>query len=490
MIPMLGKILRGTSVVFASQVLGMVTQAGLLLLLTRYLLQPSEYGLLFLTLSVLGILMLFANLGLTMASARYINDYREKSPELVPIVIKKTLLYNGILIVFVCTAIFLYHDTIAAVVGEPAISALLLFGIGYIVTMSFKGDATYFFYGFNNMKGYAAVSIVSNVLLLVAVPAFIYFGFGLEGALSGYALAYGLAAILGLAIIYRKYYSTQNVSKTLEKQVSRRLLKYSAPLTLTMGSNVINSHADRILLGVFRGPEAIAFYTLGKQISDFLIVPARSLGIGSSPTLGEQKANDEEDHAARLYEEVFRYTVAIYAPAAAGVVLIADPMIRLVFGSAYAGAVPVLQIFSVFMFVRALNVITSDGLDYLGRANMRATAKASTSVGNIVLNVLLIPPFGIIGATIATVLTYSVYVAAQLYLIMDELPIDKSKLLRSGLLLTAVTGGMSAVVFPLTGYISSVPSLIGVIFVGGVAWFILIVLSGVVDIRNLFAVLT
>lgn len=487
---MRGKILRGTSFIFLSQVMGMVAQGGLLLLLTRYLLEPSEYGLLFLTLSVLGILMLFANLGLTMASARYINDYREKSPELVPVVIRKTLLYNGILIAFVCTVIYLFHDTIATLVGEPAIAVLLLFGMGYIVAKSFEGDAVYFFHGFNNMKGFAAVSIVSSVLLLAAVPAFIYFGFGLEGALSGYALAYGVAAIVGLAIIFRRYYSSHDVSKTVEKRVSRRLLEYSAPLTLTMGSNVINTHADRILLAVFRGPEAIAFYTLGKQISDFIILPARSLGISSSPTLGEQKVNDETEHAAKLYEEVFRYTVAIYAPAAAGVVLIADPMIRLIFGSAYAGAVPVLQIFSVFMFVRALNVITTDALDYLGRARMRAVAKASSSVGNIVLNVLLIPPFGIIGATVATVLTYSCYVAAQLYLITEELPIDKTKLFRSGLLLGAIAVGMSAVVFPLTGYISSISSLVGVICVGLAVWFVLLVLSGVVDVRNLYAVLT
>jgi hypothetical protein len=122
-----------------------------------------------------------------------------------------------------------------------------------------------------------------------------------------------------------------------------------------MGANVLNGRIDTILLSVFRGPTAIAFYTLAKQIADFLVAPAHSLGFGISPTFGEQKANDSEQQAARLYERSLIYTITLYGPAAAGVVLVASPTIKLIFGTDYAGSIPVLQIFSLFVVVRALD---------------------------------------------------------------------------------------------------------------------------------------
>lgn len=484
-----GKLVRGVSFISLSQLSRMAARGGLILILTRYLLEPEEYGLLFLTLSVLGIVMLFANLGLTKAGAKYITEYRETSPELVPTVLRKILLYNSVLMGVVCVGLFLFNERIATVVGEPSIAVLLLVGAGFVVAKSFHGNAVYFFHGFNRMDGIAAVNVVSGLLMLLAVPGFVFLGFGLEGALAGYVLAYGVAAVAGLAAIYRRYYADHDVGATAKSEVRNRLLRYSAPLTLTMGSNVVNSHVDRILLSVFRGPAAIAFYTLAKQISGFLIMPARSLGFGVSPTYGEQKANDEMARAADLYEQAFVYTVAIYAPAAAGIVLVADPTVRLIFGADYAGAVPVLQIFSLFLFVRALDAITNDALDYMGRARSRAIAKGFLTVGNVVLNLLLIPPFGVLGAAVATVATYTVYVAAELYVIADELPIDPASLLRSGLVAGAVTVGMSAVVYPLTGFISGIPSLAAVVALGGAAWLVLTVVTGVVDFRRLYAAL-
>lgn len=486
---MSGNVARGISYVFASEVVRMVAKGGILLLLTRYLLEPAEYGLLSLTLSVLGVLMLFGNLGITKAGARYVNEYREQSPDLVPTVIRRTLTYNGVLLAVVSVVILLFHERIAAMVGEPAIAGPLLVGAGYIVAGSFQGNARYFFHGFNRMELLSAVSIATHVLLLLSVPLFVYLGFGLEGVLSGYVLSYGVPAVAGLAIIYDRFYADHGVSRAAEKEVSRRILRYNVPLTFTMGANVVNSHADRILLSLFRGPTAIAFYTLGKQISAFIVVPARSLGLGTSPTLGEQKSNDKMARAADLYERAFVYTVAVYAPAVTGLALVADPTIRLVFGADYAGAVPVLQIFSVYVFVQAIDMITTDALDYLGRARARAIAKGLLTVGNVTLNLLLIPPFGIVGATVATVTTYAVYVVAELFIIADELPLDARRLVRSAVLVGGVTLGMAVVVYPLTGLISNLPSLAGVIALGGAAWLVLTVVSGVVDPRRLYAML-
>lgn len=486
---MANRLVRGVSAVFASHVLGMVTKGVLILVLTRFLLRPSEYGLLFLTISVLGFAMVFANLGFEKAGARYVTEYRESEPELVSTAVRKTLLFNTGAITVVGIGLLALHTIVASAVGEPAIAGLLLFGVGYVATKSLKGTAAILLQGFNRMSWVAAVNVITNVVLVVAVPSFIVLGYGLAGAMVGYTLSYGVGAVVGLGVLAARLNEPEAVGADNESDVGSRILRYSVPLTFTMSANVINSRADTILLSLFRGPVAIGFYTLGKQIADFLATPARSLGFAVSPTYGEQKATDDLENAARLYERTFAYTVAVYGPAAAGVVLVAGPTIRVIFGADYTGAVPVLQVFSVFVVVRAFDTITSDALDYLGRARSRAIAKGATAVGNVVLNLVLIPPFGVVGAAVATVVTYSVYVGSELAVITHELPLDRRQLLRDSLTSAGITLGMSVVVVQLAGSISGLPSLMAVVGVGGVVWLALTGLSGVVDLHRVVVAL-
>lgn len=486
---MVGRIVQDASVVMLGRLVSIAGKGALVLLLTRYLLRPSEYGLLFLTISVLGVAMLFANLGFSKAGARYITQFRESEPHLVSIILRKTFVYNCVTIAVVAVGVFLARDVIADVVGEPAIGGLLVFGAAYLVFKSLKGTTKMVFQGFGEMEWATTVDILTNVLLVIFVPAFLLLGFGLGGAISGYALSYAVVVALGVGVIYRRWY-TGIENEERESEVSSRLLRYSVPLTLTKGANTIDSRVDTILLSVFHGPTAIAFYTLGKQIADFVIVPAQSLGFAISPTYGEKKANGDLTTAARRYEQSFIYTMAFYGPAAAGIVFVARPAVTLVFGSVYAGAGPVLQIFSLFVLVRALDKITNDALDFLGRARARAVAKGALAVANFGLNLVLIPRFGVIGATVATVTTYSVLVAAELFIIADELPLDPVNLSRGVLVVAGITAGMSVVVYPLADAIDDTVSLVGVVAAGGAVWLVLTVLTGLVNPSRIASAIT
>lgn len=489
----MGNVGRGVSFVFLAQVVRMGAKGGLILILTRYLLTPNEYGQLFLTLSVLGLALMLAGLGVSKSGAKYITDYRETKPELVPVVIRSMYGYRILAIAVVAAVLFFFHQPIADLIGNPAIGVLLLFGIGYLVTHSIKVLTSMVFAGFNRMELYAALGVLGNVVLILAVPGLVALGYGLEGALVGYAVSAGLTAVVGIAVVYTRFYSGEDLSRTDSSDratVRRQVLRYGVPLMFTRGASVLNSRVDTILLGFFRGATPVAYYTLGKQLVDFLIAPAQSLGFGVSPTFGEQKANENLDSAAHLYERSFTYTVALYGPAAAGVFFVADPTVTLLFGSDFAGAVPVIQIFSLFVLVRALDSITSDALDFLGRARSRAIAKVALAVANFLLNLLLIPPFGLVGATVATVLTQSVYVGIELFIIANELPLRTWRLARSTAVVGAITAGMSLVVYPLVEFATTLPTLFGVVAAGGAVWLVLTALTDVVDLRQLRSTLT
>lgn len=484
------RVARGASALLAGELVRMAAKGLVILLLTRVYLEPDEYGLLFFATAVLGVAALFATLGFGKSAGRYIAEYRETDPGQIPHIVSSALGYNLVSVLAVAAVLVAFRDQLAALLGEPALSPLLLVGAAYVGGLSLQKTVSLLFQGFNRVDLGALVNVVSSVGLLGFVVGLLALGFGVVGALLGYAAGYLLAAAVGLGILYAKFYRRYRRGEPAEDGLSRRLLEYSVPLAMTRGAHVLDTRIDAVLVGFLVNPLAVAYYTLGKQITEFVIAPATALGVAVSPTYGEQKAADDLRRAAEVYETTFEYTLSLYLPAAAGLFVVAGPAVRLVFGEGYLGAVPVVQVFSVFVLLSALIKITDDGLDYLGRARARAVAKGGASVGNFALNLLLIPAFGAVGAAVATVVTTAALVGVELVIVFRELRPSRSRLLRSAATVGVVTTGTMGAVLPFVGFISGLLSLAAVVGVGVAAWAVLATTVGVVDVGHLRAMLS
>jgi len=262
-------------------------------------------------------------------------------------------------------------------------------------------------------------------------------------------------------------------------------VEYAVPLTATRGANVLDKRVDLVLVGALANLAAAGHYTVAKQISDFVSMPASSFGYALSPVLGEDVSTDDRGRAARLYERSLTYVLLCYLPACVGIVLVADPAVVYALGTPYRPAIPVVQVFSGFILVNAVNKITSDAIDYMGRARARAVVKSAMAVANAALNVLLIPVYGAVGAAAASVLTYAVYTGANVYVIHSELGLDWPLLARRTLAVCLVTAAMAAVVAAGRPMIAGPLTLVAVVVAGVVVWALAGLGTGLLGIEEL-----
>ncbi len=483
-------IVHGFKATLVARAIYMVSSALLMFLLARYLLDPDGYGTLYWVIGVLAIVQLVADLGFGKSAARYFSEYNEKAPGQIPHLIRTTITVKIVAITLVVYMLLLFHEQIAIGLGDPTAAPFLVAGVLYVTVFSFSTFTQVAFQGFNQLVYSAVVQAISGVGRLVFAVGFVLLGLGALGAFFGYIVGYIISAVVGLTLLYYKFYTQYEPASTYEDGLSRRLLEYSVPLTATRSANVVDKQIDTVLVGVFLTPTAVAFYTLGKQISDFVLAPAESLGFTISPNFGEQKATGQLDRARQIYETSLTHTMLLYIPATAGLVIIAEPLVTMVFGNDYAGAVPVLQILAAFIVLQAITNLTSDSLDYLGRARARAIAKGGTAAANFGLNLILIPTIGVIGAAIATVATHSVYVAVNLYIVHSELSLRLRRLGRSMGVICGITGVMALAVLLVTPLVSSPLMLIGAIAVGTLTWGVLAVVSGLVDPQDVRSAMT
>lgn len=483
------RLVNGLKATLVARALWIGSNVLLITLLTRIFLSPSGFGQLFFALSILGVVRIFATLGLPKSTARYVNEFAETNESQVRHVMRSSVIVTGVLVGTASIVIAAGSELFANLLGQPDVAPFLLVGAAYVSVRSATGYLGTLFQGFNRVTMSAVLTSISSVGRVAFGIGFVVAGFGAVGVLLGYVVGNALASAVGAVVLYRDHYMQFDGTAKAEEGLYRRLLSYSIPLTVTKGANALDKRVDTILVGTLLNPTAVGFYVIAKQISDVLSAPAASFGFTVSPAYNEQKASDQQARAARLYQHALRYVLIFYIPACAGLVLVATPTVEFVFGRDYLPAVPVVQVFAGFVLVNAVNKITNDGLDYLGRARSRAYIQTGTAVGNFLLNLALIPTIGVVGAAVATVVTYTLLTAGNIYFIHQELSIRFMPVVRDISIVCLITAAMVGSVVVAIPYVSGPVTLAGVVLLGGGVWSILTVLSGVVDFRRLVSIL-
>ena len=487
--PLAERISKGLAAITSANVVGVALKGLSILVLARFLLSPEEYGLLFLALSVVTFTQLFTDLGIARSAARYVSEYQETDAGQVPHIIRTALTYNLATIGVVGAVLLAFDDQIAGLVDQPSIAPFVAIGAVYVAARSLTVFSRRLFQGLNRVTYSALVTALTRGGEFVFVVGLAVLTGEVMGAFLGFVVSYVLAALVGGAVLYRRFYSRFPKAPAMEPGLARRLFEYNLPLTTTKGAGQLLSKTDIVLLGYFWNPVVVGVYTLGLQIAEFIATPAASLGFVISPTFGEHKANDDLGTAARIYQESFRHTLLLYVPGAVGLFVVADPAIRLIFGADYANAIPVVKLLALFVVLKAVNAITNTALDYLGKARLRAYAKVGGAALNVVLNVALVPVFGAVGAAAATIATYGLLVGVNLALVARTLPLSVARLGRTVVQVGLVAAVMGAVVVPTVPYVSGLVTLGAVVGLGVLVWGVLAVASGLLEPDQVRAVL-
>ncbi|AEH37625.1 flippase [Halopiger xanaduensis] len=510
--PETDKLVSGFKANLAAKVVEVGVNGLLVLLLTNVFLTTEEYGLLYLAISICSVAIFFSRMGFAKSAARYVTEFRETDPSKIPFIVRRALTFNVIAIAVVAGTVLAFRGPIAAQFGEPDLVWLLTIGFLFIVARTLHSFGYFLCQGFNRVSWSALLLIVANLGILASVLSLLALGFGVAGALFGYVVGYALSATLGLTVLYRwvsgaDWNATGETAATGStdgegassagsddadetENLTRRIFEYSLPLTVTGAASILYKRVDIVLVGAILSPVAVGYYTLAKQLTEFVTAPASSLGFALAPAYGESKSSDNLERAAEIYHTTFEYNLLFYVPAAAGIALVADPAVRYVFGDGYLGAIPIVQVLAAFVVLQSINKITDDALDFLGRARHRALSKGGTAALNFVLNLVLLPTIGVVGAALSTVISYAIMVGINIYLIHSELSLPLRSLFRTALTVCSIAGGMSLIVVLGLPYVSSVASLLAIVLLGVVSWLALAVTSGLLDLRRAVAQLS
>jgi len=480
------RLIAGFKAQFVSYIVSAIV-GGLLLVALARLLQPQGYGAFVLALTVFGSFQFIARLGIAGSAGRYVAEFKEKSGEQLPHIVRFSFVLNLGAIAVTSIAVIVSYQHIVELLGEPEIGPFLIVGTILLVFGTIQTYLIKVLQGLESIQFVAILKVIEPVGRLVFALGLVLMGFGAMGAYVGYIISSVLTTAVGAGYLVYRLREFREPESSMESGLRRRIAEYSVPLTATNSANLLEKRIDTLLVGFFLSSVEVGFYVVSDRVVRLIETPMSALGFTLSPMFGSEKAAGNIGQISRLYETALVHSLLLYIPAAAGIVLVAEPLIHLVFGLEYSGAIVVLQVLGLFVIFKAITKLTDNGLNYLGRARDRAIVKGITSVLNVGLNIALIPIFGVVGAAIATVISYGLYTASNLYIISLELEMRPLYLIKQLIPIILITAAMAAVVYNLVSYVSGWVTLFAVVGAGVAVWLVLSVATGMLDVRKLLS---
>ena len=214
-----------------------------------------------------------------------------------------------------------------------------------------------------------------------------------------------LFSALGLMLTYRT--TGQRLSLwTANLQRIRRTLNDCWPIALAGVAVVVYMRIDQVMLGQMLGNEAVGVYSAAARISEVWYFIPTAIVVSVTPALIEAKKLSTSLYYIRL-AQLFRLMSGIAIVIAISLTFAAGYVADLLYGDAYEGVGTILAIHiwaALFVF---LGVAQSPWSINEGLTRIALVRTVLGAIANVVLNLLLIPRYGPVGAAIATTISYA-----------------------------------------------------------------------------------
>jgi O-antigen/teichoic acid export membrane protein len=294
-------------------------------------------------------------------------------------------------------------------------------------------------------KRYGYINLLKSVTSISVGGTLAYLGWGAWGLLIGLALATALPTL-----IYGRTIWTGIHLRHVDKELTRRLLRYGLPLTASVACSLVVRGSDRILLGWLLNSSVVGIYAAGYDLAqNSLEVLMMIIDAAAFPLAVHALERDGVQAAQKQLSQNITILLTVALPATVGLAMVAPNLAHVMLGSQFQiEAAHLIPWVALAVFLSGVRTYYIDHAFLLGRNTVAQFFVLGLAAAvNVVLNLIWIPAHGIQGAVWATVIAYLVSFVLAVLLARQSfpLPFPAKELLK----VAGATVGMALTLWPL-----------------------------------------
>jgi O-antigen/teichoic acid export membrane protein len=454
------KIGRETSIIMAGFVLGTFFQYLYKMVLARSL-GPSSFGVFTQGLGLVQTAAILSLAGLQLSIPHFMSLYSGKGKKEDIGKIVSLGIYVLIAISLSISAFFyIFSEMIALqIFDEPAlVTPLKIFSFTVIPLAGMHFTKALFRGRQDALRKVIVDDFIWSgfIVLFVLISAFL--GYGVSGAVGAYFAGTLISVLLGFLLYWRR----SSHGFVLKDLPARKLAFFSWPLFLISAFMILNRWFDVLMLGWLGQSSQAGIYDISYSLAGYVALLFNSIGFIFMPLISELYGEQKFGEIRRVYRTTTRWLITLTLPLLAGMLIFPEEIIRILFGSQYvSGKIP-MMLLSAGFFYKVAKGPSHLVLISAGKTKKLMLGSATIAFFIVVLNLLLIPEYGIVGAAVSTLVAYLVGDTVILLLAVNEIngfPYD-SGFLR---VLPPITAASSAVLI-LKQFLT--PGLLGSVLMG------------------------
>lgn len=403
--------------------------------------------------------VLFAMLGIKNYGNRAIAQARDNQEKLNTVF--SNILFLHILVSVLCCIIYVFYSLL---LSSEKIYALTQFA----VVLSALFDISWFYFGIEKFK----LTVIRNTIIKIVNVICIFLFVKNADDLWLYCLIMsigGLLSQISLWIPLRKYvHFVKPDSSCMTVHLKPILILFLPVIAISL-----YKYMDKIMIGLLSNKVQLGLYENAEKVVNMPVSIIGSFGTVMLPKMSHLAAKSDEHAAFRYISKSMQYVMCLAFALTFGVAGIAQIFAPVFWGEEFnAAGIVIMGLAVTIPFIAFANIIRTQ---YLIPHSHDKEYLSSVIVGaacNILLNTLLIPSYGAMGATVGTIFAEACVCFVQAFVVRKELPVITYC---KNTLLFFVTGIVMFVIVLCTGYLLGatigtllLQGVIGAVFYGGI----------------------
>jgi len=387
------KIAKNTFWLFFGQIFGRLIRAAIVIYAAR-ILGPASWGAFSYAMSFAAFMSVFSDIGISAI----VTKESSRNPELTDryfstaLGIKLLILAAGTLLVIFGAPFITKIEEVKMLL--PIIAWLILFdslrNFGFAISRSKE-----------KMEWEGLNELITNFF----ISALGFLALQISGTSRALTISYAIAVTIGFLLIafpLRHYF--KNFSRNFDWLLLKPILQTAWPFALASSLGAIMINTDTLIIGWLQTAETVGFYSAAQRPVQLLYVLPTLFAASLFPVFS-RLAKENKEKFKEMLLKALKIAVISALPIAAIGIIFGKEIIGLLFGSEYQNAILPFQILmSTILIIFPSAIITNASLAADQQKNF-IIFSALGAFGNIALDFLLIPAYGIAGCAAATVFT-------------------------------------------------------------------------------------
>ncbi|MGP8321446.1 MAG: flippase [Methanosarcinaceae archaeon] len=410
------RVAKNTGVLILSSILSKVMGLILIIYAARYL-GDVNFGKYSFALAFTSIFMVLSNMGLRNLTVREVARDKELASKYLDNIFCIKLILSVITFGVIIIAINLMdypYDTMMAV-----------YIIGFtLILSSFSDFFNSIIRAFERMEYEAIAQIIASLVVLILGLFVLFSGYGLLEFVSIYVVGSTITFLFLLSIVIKKFAKPRFA---IDLKFCGQTIKKALPFGLIGILGIIHFRIDIVMLSMMEGDAVVGWYSAAYRLTEPLAFIPAMLMISLYPVMSRFFISSE-NALKTSYEKSVKYLFCLGLPIAVGTTLLSDKIILLLYGEPFLNSIIAIQILVWATLFRFLNYPLGTVLVSINKERLSLFTGSVCVFMNITLNLLLIPKFSYVGASIATVVTEATLFLLSYYFIskyLCTLPVHK-----------------------------------------------------------------